>query len=153
MVSASGTGRDGDPAQRTTGVGRCHRVDSGLEGPRMNEAIDLRSDTVTLPPPGMRRAMYEAELGDDVFGEDPTVRRLEERAASMAGKDAGLYVTSGTQGNLVAVLSSCTRGDEIILGDQSHMLHYEVGGASALAGVQVRAIPNETDGTISFAAM
>jgi threonine aldolase len=119
----------------------------------MNEAIDLRSDTVTLPPPAMRRAMYEAELGDDVFGEDPTVRRLEERAATLAGKEAGLYVTSGTQGNLVAVLTSCTRGDEIIVGDQSHMLHYEVGGASALAGVQVRAIPNETDGSIPLAAM
>jgi threonine aldolase len=119
----------------------------------MTEAIDLRSDTVTLPPPEMRRAMYEAELGDDVFGEDPTVHRLEARAAQLSGKEAGLYVTSGTQGNLVAVLTSCTRGDEIIAGDQSHMLHYEVGGASALAGVQLRTVPNEVDGTMAIDAL
>ncbi|HVA88842.1 MAG TPA: low-specificity L-threonine aldolase [Chloroflexota bacterium] len=110
--------------------------------------IDLRSDTVTLPPPEMRRAMYEAELGDDVYGEDPTINRLEERAAELLGKQAALFVTSGSQGNLVAVLTHATRGDEIVVGDQSHILHYEVGGASALAGVQVRTAPTQRDGTL-----
>ncbi len=119
----------------------------------MSETIDLRSDTVTLPPPAMRRAMYEAELGDDVYREDPTVNRLEERAAEITGKDAGLFVTSGTQGNLVSVLTHCSRGDEIVLGDESHILHYEVGGASALAGAQVRAVPNQPDGTLDPAAI
>jgi threonine aldolase len=115
--------------------------------------IDLRSDTVTLPSPEMRRAMYEAELGDDVFGDDPTVNRLEERAAEILGKEAALFVTSGTQGNLVAVLTHATRGDEIVVGDQSHMLNAEVGGASALAGAQVRAVPNRPDGTLDAAAL
>lgn len=114
----------------------------------MSRIIDLRSDTVTLPPPEMRRAMYEAELGDDVFGEDPTVKRLEERAAEVTGKEAALFVTSGTQGNLVAVLASASRGDEIVVGEHAHILLYEVGGASALAGVQVRAVPNAPDGTL-----
>jgi len=114
----------------------------------MGDRIDLRSDTVTLPPPGMRRAMHEAELGDDVFGEDPTVNRLEARAAEITGKQAGLFVSSGTQGNLVAILTQASRGDEIVVGDQSHILHYEVGGASALGGVMVRAVPNRSDGTI-----
>src|SRR5579871_2679724 len=113
----------------------------------MTATIDLRSDTVTLPPPAMRRAMYEAELGDDVFSEDPTVRRLEERAAQLTGKEAALYVSSGTQGNLTAVLTSCTRGDELVVGSESHMLLYEVGGASALAGAQVRTVANLADGT------
>jgi threonine aldolase len=114
----------------------------------LSELVDLRSDTVTLPPPAMRRAMYEAELGDDVFGEDPTVNRLERRAAEITGKEAALFVTSGTQGNLVALLTQCGRGDEIVVGDLSHILHYEVGGASALAGAQVRAVPNQRDGTL-----
>lgn len=119
----------------------------------MSETIDLRSDTVTMPPPGMRRAMYEAELGDDVYGEDPTVNRLEERAAHITGKEAALFVSSGTQGNLVAVLTACTRGDEIVVGDQAHILHYEVGGASALAGVQVRTVANQRDGTLDLDAI
>jgi len=120
------------------------------KGPPVSEIVDLRSDTVTLPPPEMRRAMYEAELGDDVYGEDPTVNRLEERAAELLGKEAGLFVTSGTQGNLVAVLTHCSRGDEIVLGDQSHILHYEVGGASALAGAQVRAVPSRPNATLGI---
>ena len=119
----------------------------------MSRTIDFRSDTVTLPPPEMRRAMYEAELGDDVYGEDPTVNALQERAAELVGKEAGLFVTSGTQGNLVSILTHCTRGDEIVLGDQAHILHYEVGGASALAGAQVRTVPNRVDGTLDPAAV
>jgi threonine aldolase len=116
----------------------------------MTATIDLRSDTVTMPPPGMRRAMYEAELGDDVYREDPTVNRLEERAADLLGKEAGLFVTSGTQGNLLAVLASCGRGEEIILGDRSHMFNYEAGGAPALVGVQPRTVPNLPDGTLDL---
>jgi threonine aldolase len=87
-------------------------------------------------------------LGDDVFGEDPTVNRLEQRAAEITAKEAALFVTSGTQGNLVALLTHCGRGDEIVVGDQAHILHYEVGGASALVGAQVRAVPNQPDGTL-----
>ncbi|MCL4458919.1 MAG: low-specificity L-threonine aldolase [Chloroflexi bacterium] len=108
--------------------------------------IDLRSDTVTLPTAAMREAMYRAELGDDVFGEDPTVNRLEEMAAAMMGKERALLVTSGTMGNLVGVLSHCQRGDEIIVGDQSHVLHYEVGGCAALGGLLLRALPNVNGG-------
>ncbi len=84
------------------------------------EKIDLRSDTVTHPSPNMREAMYRAEVGDDVYGEDPTVNQLEELAASMLGKEAGLFVASGTMGNAVALLTHCRRGDEIVMGDRSH---------------------------------
>jgi threonine aldolase len=119
----------------------------------VTDIIDLRSDTVTMPPPEMRRAMYEAELGDDVYGEDPTVNRLQERAAEITGKQAAMFVTSGTQGNLVSVLTHCSRGDEIIVGSEAHLLHYEVGGASALAGTQVRTVPNEPDGTMDIQAI
>lgn len=97
--------------------------------------IDLRSDTVTLPSPAMREAMYRAELGDDVMGEDPTVNRLEEMAAEMTGKEAALLGVSGTMGNLLALLAHCRRGDEAILGDNSHIYNYEAGGASALGGI------------------
>src|SRR5438045_8989246 len=83
--------------------------------------IDLRSDTVTLPTPAMRRAMAEAEVGDDQYGEDPTVKRLEERAAEMLGKEAACYVASGTMGNLISILTHCGRGDEVLLGDESHI--------------------------------
>jgi threonine aldolase len=105
--------------------------------------IDLRSDTVTLPTPEMRRAMYEAELGDDVFGEDPTVNRLEEVAAERLGKEAGLLVSSGTQGNLVGILTHTRRGDEVICGDACHVLLYEVAGAAALGGLQLRPVPSQ----------
>jgi threonine aldolase len=110
--------------------------------------VDLRSDTVTLPSPAMREAMYRAELGDDVFGEDPTVNRLQEMAAERLGKEAALFVVSGTMGNLVAVLTHCDRGDGAIMGDQSHTFLNEAGGASALGGVYMRAVPNRHDGTI-----
>ncbi len=97
--------------------------------------IDLRSDTVTLPSEEMRKAMYAAEVGDDVYGEDPSIRRLEELMAERTAKDAGLFVTSGTQGNLVALLSHCGRGAEVILEEEAHIFYYEVGGMSALGGL------------------
>lgn len=97
--------------------------------------IDLRSDTVTRPTPAMRQAMAEAVVGDDVYGDDPTVHRLEKKAAELLGKEAALYLTSGTMGNLVALLTHCTRGDAAILGTNSHILNYEGGGLSALGGV------------------
>src|SRR5579864_4343437 len=109
----------------------------------MPNIIDLRSDTVTLPPPEMRRAMYEAELGDDVYGEDPTVNRLQQRAAEMLGKEAGLFVSTGTMGNLTALLTHCQRGDEIILGDRSHIFNAEGGGSAVLGGVAMYPVPTE----------
>ena len=110
--------------------------------------VDLRSDTVTLPTPAMRQAMLEAELGDDVMGEDPTVNRLEALAADKVGKEAALFVPSGTMGNLVSVLTHCQRGDEIIVGDEAHIFVYEVAGASAFGGVQIRLIPNQRNGML-----
>jgi threonine aldolase len=110
--------------------------------------IDLRSDTITLPTEEMRRAMYEAELGDDVHREDPTVNRLEELAAEVMGKEAALLTTSGTMSNLLGVLSNTHPGDEIILGSEAHMLWYEVGGASALGGVVIRTMANDEDGRL-----
>lgn len=104
------------------------------------DEIDLRSDTVTKPTIEMREAMYRAEVGDDVYSEDLTVIALEKRAAEMLGKEAGLFVTSGTMGNLVAVLTHTQKGDEIILEEQSHIYYYEVGGISAVAGVIPRLI-------------
>lgn len=110
--------------------------------------VDLRSDTVTLPSPAMREAMFEAELGDDIYGEDPTVNRLEAMAADMMGKEAALFVASGTMGNLISVLSHCGRGDEVIMGDCAHTFLYEAGGVSALGGVHVHTVPNRPDGTM-----
>ncbi len=112
--------------------------------------IDLRSDTVTLPPPEMRKAIAEAELGDDVFGDDPTVNRLEAMAAEVMGKEAALLTTSGTQSNLAAMLSHCQRGNEVILGEESHIVHYEVGGASALGGLGLRTVPNDEQGRLEL---
>ncbi|HEY7801962.1 MAG TPA: beta-eliminating lyase-related protein, partial [Dehalococcoidia bacterium] len=108
--------------------------------------IDLRSDTVTLPSEEMRRAVAEAPVGDDVFGEDPSVLRLEEMAAERTGKEAAVYVTSGTMSNLVAIMTHCDRGDEAIVGSESHILHYEVAGAAAVAGVQLRSAANDARG-------
>ena len=112
--------------------------------------IDLRSDTVTLPSPEMRQAMANAELGDDVFGEDPTVNRLQEMAAEMLGKEASLLVTSGTQGNLAAMLTHCRRGDEVILGELSHSVIFEVGGASALGGLIMKTVRNDPHGGLNL---
>jgi threonine aldolase len=105
--------------------------------------IDLRSDTVTKPTEEMRRAMAKAEVGDDVYGDDPTVNRLEEVAANMLGKEAALFVTSGTQGNQVAVLNHCRLGDEIILDLDSHIFFSEAAAVSAFAGVQSRPVPSQ----------
>src|SRR5512136_3386167 len=112
--------------------------------------IDLRSDTVTHPTPAMRRAMAEAEVGDDVFGDDPTVKRLEEMAATRLGKEAGLFVASGTMGNLVSLLAQCGRGDEVIVGDQAHTYINEQGGMAALGGIHPRALRNQPDGTLDL---
>jgi threonine aldolase len=110
--------------------------------------IDLRSDTVTHPTPAMREAMYKAEVGDDVFGEDPTVNRLEEMAAERLGKEAALFVASGTMGNLVALLTHCGRGDEVIVGDRCHTYLFEQGGMAALGGITPWPVPNQPDGTL-----
>jgi len=115
--------------------------------------IDLRSDTVTRPTKGMREAIAVAEVGDDVFGEDPTVLRLEERTAALLGKETGLFVASGTMGNLVALLTHAGRGDEIILGDQSHTFLYEVGGCAGLGGIHPHVLPNLHDGTLDPSAI
>ncbi len=104
------------------------------------QRIDLRSDTVTVPTERMRRAMYEAEVGDDVYGEDPTVNRLEETAAQILGKEAALFLCSGTMGNQVAVLTHVGRGDEVIVEQDAHVYYYEVGGIAGLAGAQVRTV-------------
>ena len=110
--------------------------------------IDLRSDTITHPTDEMRRAMAEAEVGDDVYGEDPSINLLEQRAAALLGKEAGLLTASGTMSNMVAALTYCRRGDEVILGDQAHMFWNESGGVSALAGAQVRLVPNDDQGRL-----
>jgi threonine aldolase len=110
--------------------------------------VDLRSDTITLPTPSMRRAMAEAEVGDDVFGEDPTVNRLQEMAAERLGKEAALFVASGTMANLVSELTHCGRGDEMIIGDQAHIFNYEQGGSAAVGGIHTRTVPNRPDGSM-----
>ncbi|WP_456277905.1 low-specificity L-threonine aldolase [Bacillus sp. AK128] len=102
--------------------------------------IDLRSDTVTKPTEKMRKASFEAELGDDVYGEDPTINKLEEKAAEVLGKEGALFVTSGTQGNQIAVLTHCQPGNEILLEAESHLFYYEAAAISAFAGVQPRTI-------------
>jgi len=112
------------------------------------DRIDLRSDTVTWPTPEMRQAMAEALVGDDVYGEDPTVNALQEAAARRLGKEAGLFVASGTMGNLVAVLAHCGRGDEVILGDKAHTFIYEAGGMAALGGVMPLALPTDDIGRL-----
>ena len=110
--------------------------------------IDLRSDTVTLPTQAMRQAIFEADLGDDVFGEDPTTNRMEKMAAERMGKEAALMVASGTMGNLVCILTHCKRGEEVILGDKSHSFLYEGGGMSALGGIHPHTVVNQPDGTM-----
>ncbi len=112
------------------------------------KVIDLRSDTVTHPTEAMRRAMADAEVGDDVYGEDPAINRLEERAAALLGKEAGLFTASGTMSNLIAALTYCQRGDEIVMGDQAHIFWNESASVSALAGAQVRLAPNDDRGRI-----
>jgi len=112
--------------------------------------IDLRSDTVTRPTPKMRAAMAEAEVGDDVYGDDPTVNRLERLAAEMLGKEDAILATSGTQSNLMAVLSHCERGDEYIVGQQAHTYRLEGGGAAVFGSVQPQPIEFESDGSLDL---
>jgi threonine aldolase len=112
--------------------------------------VDMRSDTITHPTDAMRSAMATAEVGDDVLGDDPTVRRLEEMAADKMGKQAGLFVASGTMGNLVSQLTHCGRGDEVILGHRSHVFLYEQGGAAALGGIHPHTIANLPDGKLDI---
>ena len=114
------------------------------------KVIDLRSDTITHPTLRMRKAIFEADVGDDVYGEDPTVNRLEAMAAEIMGKEAALFTTSGTQSNLIAVLTHTKHGDEIIVGDEAHMLWYELGSAAALGGVTIRTLPNDSCGRFSL---
>ena len=116
----------------------------------MQKYFDFRSDTVTHPTEAMRTAMAAAEVGDDVYGEDPTVIKLEEKAAKMLGKEAGLLVSSGTMGNLIAVLAVCGRGDEVIMGTYGHTFLHEAGGVSALGGVVIHTIPNQEDGSLAL---
>ena len=114
------------------------------------EYVDLRSDTVTKPTPEMREAMATAEVGDDVYGDDPTVNQLQDLAADILGKEAALFVSSGTMGNLLALLAHCQRGDEVILGSQSHIYLNEAGGMSALGGIHPCPVPNQFDGSLAL---
>src|SRR5437867_8708948 len=122
-----------------------------MDSPRSSSAnlpVDLRSDTVTRPTPEMRRAMAEAEVGDDVFGDDPTAIALEERAAELMGKEAGLFVASGAMGNLVAQMAHVARGQEIIAGEQSHIVLDEAASHAVVVGSSVRVIRERPDGTL-----
>lgn len=126
---------------------------AGSPKPAYNSAmtvIDLRSDTVTQPTPEMRQAMAAAEVGDDVYGEDPTVNRLQDLAAAATGKEAALFVPSGAMGNLAALLTHCQRGDEAILGNLSHPYIYETAGMAALGGIQPHTLPNQPDGSLDL---
>lgn len=109
----------------------------------MSKIADFRSDTVTQPTGSMRRAMAAAEVGDDVFEDDPTVRALEERVAGLLGKEASLFVPSGVMGNLIALMVHASRGDEVLLEENAHSFHFETGGAAAIAGVQTRPVPSD----------
>jgi threonine aldolase len=113
--------------------------------------VDLRSDTVTRPTPAMREAMMRAELGDDVFGDDPTVNALQDRIAAVLDKEAALFVPSGTQSNLVAVMTHCQRGDEYVVGQMAHTYRWEAGGAAVLGSVQPQPIAHQSDGTLALA--
>ena len=112
--------------------------------------IDLRSDTVTRPTAAMRSAMAAAEVGDDVYGEDPSINRLQELAAAMSGKEAALYLPSGTMSNLVALLAHCQRGDEYIVGQQAHTYKFEGGGAAVFGSIQPQPLEFESDGTLDL---
>ena len=114
----------------------------------MIKPIDLRSDTITQPTDAMRQAMANAVVGDDVLGDDPTVQELEAIAADKLGKPAALFVTSGTMGNLVSQMVHCQRGDEMILGSESHIFYYEQGGSAAIGNIHPRTVMNQHDGTM-----
>jgi threonine aldolase len=113
--------------------------------------VDLRSDTVTRPSAGMRRAMAEAQVGDDVFGDDPTVNRLQAQAAAMLGFEQGLLFPSGTQSNLAALMCHCGRGDEYLVGQEAHTYRFEAGGGAVLGSIQPQPLANRPDGTLDLA--
>jgi threonine aldolase len=115
--------------------------------------VDLRSDTVTRPTPAMREAMLRAEVGDDVFGDDPTVNRLQKRIAEMLGFEAALFMPTGTQSNLCALLSHCERGDEYVVGQNAHTYKMEGGGGAVLGGIQPQPIEHAADGTLPLEAI
>ncbi len=115
--------------------------------------IDLRSDTVTRPSQAMRKVMYEAEVGDDVYGDDPTVNRLEDLGAEMLGKEAAIFTTSGTQANLLALLSQCERGDEFIVGQHAHTYKYEGGGAAVLGSIQPQPVEMDELGRMELGSL
>jgi len=117
----------------------------------MNNIVDLRSDTVTRPTPGMRDAMFAAPLGDDVFGDDPSVNTLQEKIAAMLGFEAALFVPTGTQSNLCAILSHCQRGEEYIVGQMQHCYRWEGGGAAVFGSVQPQPLEHQPDGTLALA--
>jgi threonine aldolase len=117
---------------------------------KKDRLIDLRSDTVTLPTPDMRKAMFEAELGDDVYSEDPTVNHLQAISADRMGKEAALFVPSGTMANLVCLLAHCARGDEVIMGHMAHTFLFEAGSSAAVGGIHPRTVPNQLDGTLDL---
>src|SRR4051812_24069295 len=116
----------------------------------MRAIVDLRSDTVTRPSAGMRRAMHDAELGDDVFGDDPTVNKLQAHAAALFGFEAALLFPSGTQSNLAALMSHCQRGEEVILGAEAHSYRYEAGGLAVPGSIQPQGVATRPDGTLDL---
>ncbi len=120
-------------------------------GDQAGKLVDLRSDTVTRPSAGMRRAMAEAQVGDDVFGDDPTVNRLQAHVAQMLGFERGLLFPSGTQSNLAALMSHCGRGDEYLVGQEAHTYRFEAGGGAVLGSIQPQPIANRPDGTLDLA--
>src|ERR1700678_943393 len=125
-----------------------HLEHSGSSGP--SAVIDLRSDTVTRPTAGMRAAMAAAEVGDDVYGDDPTVNRLQAVAAERFGFESALFFPSGTQSNLAALMAHCGRGDEFLVGQEAHTYSYEQGGAAVLGSIQPQPLENDPDGCISL---
>jgi len=110
--------------------------------------IDLRSDTLTKPVAAMKQAMFEADIGDDVYGEDPTVNMLEKKAAALLGKEDAIFCSSGTQSNLIALMAHCERGDEYIVGQDGHTYKYEAGGAAVLGSIQPQPILFDADGRV-----
>jgi threonine aldolase len=114
------------------------------------EKYDFRSDTVTQPTPEMREAIAQAQVGDDVYGEDPTINHLQQMSAEIVGMEAAIFVPSGTMGNLASILAHCQRGDELIVGNKAHIFLYEAGGAAALGGVHTRQLQNQKDGTLKL---
>lgn len=118
-----------------------------------NRVVDLRSDTVTVPTPAMRQAIFEAVVGDDVYGEDPTVHRLEVMAAARTGKEAAVFVPSGTMANLICLLTHCGRGDEAIMGHLAHTFLFEAGNSAAVGSIHPHTVPNQPDGTLALAEL